>query len=165
MQPQIEFINVTAWLYPKGDICCHDMGNLITADSFWMSGDTYFADPRKFMKHIPELDTWIPHVNLVRFFCEPTANNMQGYSHLQFRIQDQGATDTFGPDSLHFRAAFKRHKPVHHVEPALFTLVYTVSEFVVHTQFGKDTALEYNCLGELDFARIADICINPEAAV
>ena len=163
--PQIELLHVTAWSYPKGEICFHDITKHVNDNTFWMAGDTYFSTPKPFLEHIPELHQWMPKVNLIRYECEPSANNVTGLSLLDMEFIHRGASDSVAHDGLIFKAAFQRHKPAHHFEPALFTLVYSVAEFVEHTDEGNDISIEYTCRGELDFSRLNDICILPEAGV
>ena len=80
-------------------------------------------------------------------------------------MDSRGACDSVAHDAGIFKDAFLRRKTHWQYDPVLFTLVYEVHEFVTRNDFGKDVDIEYTCLGELDYSRLAEICILPEASV
>lgn len=167
MTHHIEMLNVLAWYLPKGETLPEKTFNWNEKkkDVFWASGCVFFDNPARLIMPVPELAQVIPVVNLYRFECGTVAQNHPGPSLLGIEIEDRWASDSIAHDLPIFQAATHRNQEaISTMVPAMFTLVYEVYESSRYTVDGTDVDIEYTCLGELDFSRIAEVCIRPEVA-
>lgn len=161
----IELLHITACHYKKGQLARHYLPMEAGKFHFWASGDTFFNDPRLFVDTTVE-NRWIPKVNLTHFECRASTHNVMGVSLLEIEMEHRWASDCVAHDLPVFMAAFKRYQtsPARDFSAdfAQFTLVYLVEQFVTRNDYGKDGMTEITCLGELDYARITDICLPPK---
>lgn len=158
---EIEFLTIYVNTHEAGDILAHDyLQKVISKTStLWYSDGVCTAHPHQLLEHIggksyrAKSDVLQFRVIFHRFGVEE--------SHLFHHFEDKGIDDSLSHDiDLLLESYERQEKAVFGF--AHFTLAVEVHSYSIYTDYGTDSYIEYDFIGELDFSRIAEICIRPE---